>query len=183
MSPTVKAYVIDPLERAARTFVQQFSVLLLAAPAAGLLAQQNWLVAFDSGLFAAAVSLITSILTFRVPALSAALDLTLRVLKTGLQSFLGTLIAGQVLTISGADWRGALGVAVPVMVTAAITGLAALGIPSTNGASLLPGGTATALDDGSPLGVHDSQDTEPDGMFAPYEPDLEPVDPSPQPRV
>lgn len=168
MSPTVRAYVVDPLERAARTFVQQFTVILLAAPAAGLVVQQNWLLAADSALFAAVVSLITSILTFKVPVLGVVPDLVLRVLKTGLQSFVGTLVAGEVLDISHADWRGALGTAIPVMFTAFLTGLAAMGVPTTYGASLLPAGTAAAVDDD----VADIDSTDPNdtsGMFPPYD--------------
>jgi hypothetical protein len=131
-------YVVDPLERAGRTFAQQFTVLLLAAGSAGLLVSQNWLVALDSALFAAVVSVLTSVLTFKVPQLSVRYDLLLRVAKTFLQSFLGTLTASHVLSVSGADWKGALAVAVPVAVTAFLTGIAALGVPTTDGASLLP---------------------------------------------
>lgn len=171
MSPTIRAYVIDPLERAGRTFIQQFTVLLLAAPAAGLLVQQNWLAAVDSAVFAAIISLITSVITFKVPVLPVWADLLLRVLKTGLQSFLATLVAGKILTISGADWQGALGVAIPVMLAAFLTGLAALGVPSTNGASLLPAGTAVAIDDSDDVDP-DGDTEEPDGMFAPYEPEV-----------
>lgn len=169
MSPAFVSYVLDPAERAARTFVQQFTMLLLAAPAAGLVLQQNWLLAADSALFAAVVSLITSILTFKVPPQRADVDLALRVIKTGLQSFVGTLVAGHVLSISGADWKGALGVAFPVALTAFLTGLAALGVANTAGASLLPAGvTAAVPDDALP-------EEDVSGMFPAYSPDSDAV--------
>lgn len=148
MSPFFMNYVLDPLERAARTFVQQFVVILLATGTAGLLVHQNWLIGLDSAGFAAIVSLLTSALTFKVPALSANLDLLLRVVKTFLQSFVGTLAASQALDISHADWKGALALAIPVAMTSLLTGLAALGVSGTNGASLLPAGVVAAVDDG-----------------------------------
>lgn len=146
INPKVMAYVVDPLERAARTFVQQFVVVLMTAGTAGLLLHQNWLIGLDSAAFAAAISILTSVLTFKVPVLPTSADLLLRVVKTFLQSFLGTLSASQVLSVSGADWKGALAVAVPVALTALLTGLAALGVPGTAGASLLPAGVVTAVD-------------------------------------
>lgn len=133
------AYLLDPLERAGSTFVQQFVVVLLATGSAGLVAGQQWAAAADVAGFAAIVSLLTSALSFGVPRLSAAADLGLRVAKTGLQSFLGVL-AGDQLTgsVVHADWKAALAVAIPVMLTAALKGLAALAAPWSDGASLLP---------------------------------------------
>lgn len=137
-------YVLDPAERAGRTFVQQFTVMLLATGSAGLLVHQHWLVALDSAGFAAAMSVLTSVLTFKVPALPAWADLGLRVVKTFVQSVVGTLTAANVLSVSHANWHGALAVAVPVALTALLTGLAALAVPGTSGASLLPAGIGTA---------------------------------------
>lgn len=138
------AYVVDPLERAGRTFAQQFTVLLLASGSAGLMVSQNWLVAVDSAGFAAVISVLTSVLTFKVPVLPDWADLGLRVAKTFLQSFVGTVTAANVLSVSHADWKGALGIAIPVAMTALLTGIAALAVPGTNGASLLPAGLGTA---------------------------------------
>lgn len=149
ISAPVMNYVVDPLERAARTFIQQFVVVLMTASTAGLLVTQHWAVAADSALFAAIISLITSVITFRVPTLPSQLDLALRVVKTFLQSFLGTLAASQVASVSHADWKGALAVAVPVAVTSLLTGLLAIALPGTTGASFLPAGVAVAVDDGS----------------------------------
>lgn len=142
VSPKFAAYVLDPLERAARTFVQQFVVMLLAVGSAGMLLHQNWLISADSAGFAAIISLITSVLTFMVSPKPDIVDLVLRVLKTLVQSFFGTLVAAHVLSIQHADWKGALAIAVPVALTALLTGLAALGVPQTVGASLLPRGVA-----------------------------------------
>jgi hypothetical protein len=146
MSPFLVLYVVDPLERAGRTFVQQFAVLLLVSGSAGLLVTQNWVLALDSAGFAALVSLLTSVLTFKLSAQSVLVDLGLRVVKTFLQSFLGTLTATNVLSVAHADWKGALAVAVPVALTALVTGIAALGIPGTHGASLLPAGLVPAVE-------------------------------------
>lgn len=176
MSPTLQAYVLDPLERAGRTFVQQFAVILLAVPAASLLITQNWVFAADSAGFAAAVSALTSILTFKVPVLGVWPDLVLRGLKTGLQSFVGTISAGQIVTISGADWKGALATAVPVALTALLTGLAAMGVPTTYGASLLPVGTGVAVDADDPDAIDTTDPDSTEGMFEPYDPDDDVVD-------
>lgn len=115
------AYIVDPLERALRTFVQQFSVLLLASGTAGLLVSQNWLVAIDSAGFAAIVSLLTSVITFKVPALPDWADVGLRGVKTFIQSFLGTLTATNVLSVTHTNWKGALAVAVPVALASLAT--------------------------------------------------------------
>lgn len=152
-SAPVMAYVVDPLERAGRTFVQQFVVVLMSAGTAGLLVHQNWGLAADAAAFAAIISILTSVITFKVPALSVPYDLGLRVVKTFVQSFLGTLAASQVDSAVHADWRGALAVAVPVALTALLTGLAALGIPGTAGASLLPAGSVPAIEDEAPVEV------------------------------
>jgi hypothetical protein len=140
----VVAYVVDPAERAARTFIQQFAVVMF--PAGVLAAGQHWMLALDSAGFAAIVSVLTSVLTFKVPSLPNWADLGLRVVKTFLQSFVGTLSATNVLSVSHADWKGALAVAVPVAFTALLTGISALAIPGTVGASLLPAGLGAAKD-------------------------------------
>lgn len=146
VSAGVASYVLDPLERASRTFVQQFVVILLATGSAGLLVHQNWLIAADSAAFAAVVSILTSVGTFWVTAQTPSVDLVLRVAKTFLQSFLGTLVAQNVLSVEHADWKGAVAVAIPVALTALLTGLAAMGVPGTIGASLVPAGMAVAVD-------------------------------------
>lgn len=137
-------YVVDPAERAARTFAQQLFVVLLAGGTAGALVTQNWLLAVDSAGLAALVSVLTSILTFKVPALPAAADLALRVGKTAVQSFLGTIAAGNILDVSHVDWKASLAVAYTAAFAALVTGLAALGVSGTNGASLVPAGLGTA---------------------------------------
>ena len=118
----VAVYVVDPLERAARTFVQQFVIMLpIGSGAVGLIASQSWLVALDSAGFAAIVSVLTSVLTFKVPPLPNWADVALRGVKTFLQSFIGTLTTANVLSVAHADWKGALAVAVPVAVTSLAT--------------------------------------------------------------
>lgn len=134
LSPGVALYVLDPLERAGRTFVQQFVTVLLATGAA--MVTQNWLLALDSAGFAALISVLTSVLTFAVPPQRAVVDLVLRVGKTFVQSLVGTLAASGVL-LTQADWRGAVAVALP----AAFAALVSAGVPS-----LIPAGVARATE-------------------------------------
>lgn len=135
----VHAYLLDPLERAASTFVQQFVVMLMVGSSAALLVTQNYIVAVDTAGFAAIISLLTSAATFAVPKLSAGPDLILRVLKTGLQSFLGSLTASVVApSVVHAPWTGSLAIAFPVMMAALLKGLASFAAPWSEGASLIP---------------------------------------------
>lgn len=135
MSPNIALYVLDPLERAGRTFLQQFFVVLGTAGAAGLLAHQSWLVALDSAGFAAILSILMSVLTFKIPPLPVAGDIAARVVRTFIQSFVGTLGAAHVLSVSQANWSGALAVASTVAITALMTSLVAS--KGSNGASFL----------------------------------------------
>lgn len=135
----VRTYVLDPLERAGSTFVQQFVVILSVSSGVALLASQNWVVAADTAGFAAILSLLTSVLTFGIPKLPPVFDLLLRVLKTFGQSLFGSLTASVVApSVVHAPWLGALAVAVPVALAALLKGIAALALPQTQGASLLP---------------------------------------------
>jgi hypothetical protein len=139
MSPFVQSYVLDPLERAGSTFVQQFVVLLLATGSAGLVSYQQWGLAADVAGFAAILSLITSILTFAVPKLPVAADVAWRTIKTGLQSFFAVLAADTMThSVVHADWKAALAVALPTMIAALLKSLASLAAPWSEGASLLP---------------------------------------------
>lgn len=142
MNSIVKNYVVDPLERAGSTFLQQFVVFLSVSATGTILLSQNWLGAVDSAGFAAAISLATSVLTFYIPKLPALPDLILRVAKTFLQSYVGVLLASNVVSVIHTDWKGALAIAVPVAMTALLKGLVSLALPFTDGASLLP----TSLD-------------------------------------
>lgn len=135
----LRSYLLDPLERAASTFVQTLTVLLLATGSAGLVGYQAWGKAADVAAFAAIVSVVTSVLTFPVPKLPQAIDLLLRVVKTGVQAFAGVLASDQFThSVVQADWHSALATTVPVMLAALLKGLSALALPWTDGASLLP---------------------------------------------
>lgn len=147
MNPILRKYLLDPFERAASTFVQQLVIVLLTATGASLLVTQNWAVALDSAGFAALLSLATSLLTFWVSVKPPAVDLALRLLKTFVQSVLGTLLANNVQSVVHADWKGALSLALPVTLAALLKGIAAFSLPGTIGASLLP---APALPDAEP---------------------------------
>jgi hypothetical protein len=146
VKPTpLNAYVIDPLERAGSTFVQQFAVLLIPLLAAIqgshtlTISGNSWLMIADMSGFAAVISLVTSAATFAVPKLGVGWDLLLRVFKTFAQSFLGVISTAQfVPSVLHADWQYALSVAIPVSLTALIKGLASMAAPWSDGASLIP---------------------------------------------
>ena len=132
-------YVFDPLERAGTTFVQQFVNFLLAVGAGGLLVSQNWAGAADTAGFAAIISLILSVATFKVRPLSAVWDLVIRVLRTFLSSMAATLVADKAIhSVVHANWQAAAAIAIPVAFTALLKGIAALGLRETAGASLIP---------------------------------------------
>jgi hypothetical protein len=132
-------YLLDPLERAASTFAQQFVNVLLAGGAGGLLVSQNWSVAVDTAGFAAIISVLLSVTTFKVPNQPAQVDLMLRVARTYVASFVGTVTASHAThSVVHADWKAAAAIAVPVAFTAGLKGLAALSLRNTIGASLIP---------------------------------------------
>jgi len=140
MSAVLTRYVWDPLERALSSGVQQFVVFLSVSGAGALLTGQQWAGAFATAGYAVAVSLIMSVVTFQLPALSPYPDLAVRVVRTFGQSVLAVLAADQLNgSLVTADWRGAVAVAVPTALTALVKGLAAMSAPNTApGASLLP---------------------------------------------
>lgn len=148
VQPTaLHAYVLDPLERAVSTFVQQWVILitplLVLVNVNGhqqLGVSLNAIItASDMSGFAAIVSLITSIISFRVPKLPPAADLVVRVAKTYLQSFVASITLATFLpSILHADWKVALVGAVPVASLALLKGLATLAAPWSDGASLIP---------------------------------------------
>jgi len=176
ISHKVAAYIVDPLERAGRTFGQQFVVFLATAGSvSGLLTNQHWLTAVQASLFAAAISILTSVLTFWVPAQSPYADLLLRVIKTFAQSVGGIMLA-SVTTGTHASLQGAIAVALPVAGTALLLGLAAIGVPGTAGASLLPvtvnpaplgtdAGSVPAIEDADPISDDTVAPAPPDPPF------------------
>lgn len=131
-------YVLDPVERAGSTFVQTFVILLIGTGSVAVIGFQEWGHAANYAGFAALISIGTSVLTFSFPEFNPLADLVFRTIKTGFQSFMGVLIGGAVLSVTGADWKQALAVAIPVAVTALLKGLAALAVPQLRGASLIP---------------------------------------------
>jgi hypothetical protein len=142
-NPTFVKYVLDPLERAGSTFVQQFVVIIVGTGSVAVVGFQAWGHAANYSGFAALISIGTSILTFSFPEFNPLADLAFRVIKTAFQSFMGVLIGGAVLSVTGADWKGALAVAIPVAVAALLKGLAALAVPQLRGASVIPANFTT----------------------------------------
>jgi hypothetical protein len=144
---TAAKQFLNLAERAGTTFAEQFITVMLGTGAVSLVASPHWTVAGDRAGFAALVSIGTSLLTFGVPKLPAGIDAILRVLKTGLQVFLGDLIASSATpSLVHADWRHALAAGVVVMGPAALKVIGALGISTTDGAALIPHSlSATAI--------------------------------------
>jgi hypothetical protein len=138
MNDTLKKF-LNLGERAGTTFLEQFFTVMLGSGAASLLVNPHWASAADRAGFAALVSIGTSLVTFGIPKLPAGVDAILRIFKTGLQVFLGDLLASSnTPSLVHADWKHALAAGVVVMGPAALKVLAALGIQSTVGASVLP---------------------------------------------
>jgi hypothetical protein len=139
-SAFVTKYVLDPLERAGSTFVQQFAVVLLATGSGGLLLQQNWQVAGLTALFAAALSIIMWAAQLPLGVLPGKLDLIARVVKTFLASFGATLIASGATDVVHASWQAAAAIGFTAAMTALIKGLIAFNKPGTiTAASLVSG--------------------------------------------
>jgi hypothetical protein len=136
-------YFVDPAERAGKSFIQEFGVLLLPLLMVGgkyaNFISLPWLSILLSSLGAAVVSIFLSIVTSPVPKLSPYADFAVRLIRTFVGSLVGTLGASLVADgIVHAPWQSALGVAIDVTLAAAVTGIAALALPGTDGASLLP---------------------------------------------
>lgn len=147
ISPRVYKYLIDPLERAGSTFLQQISIVLLAVGGSNLLVSQSWLEAADAAGFAAIIALLTSYtgliggLNFADPAV----DLLRRVTLTFVQSFAGALIASAVdPTVVDAHWKGAAAVALIAALTAALKAASGASKPHTIGCAWFPAPTDRA---------------------------------------
>lgn len=138
MNAAIRKYAVDPLERAGSTFVQQFVVLALPYVVIGRALNVPWLALLSVAGFAGIISVLTSVLSFPIPKLSAGVDFVLRVAKTFLQSFLGVLVASHVTNVVHAPWQQSLLTAFPVAFLAFLKGLAAFAAPwSGADASLL----------------------------------------------
>lgn len=141
INPRVYKYLIDPLERAGSTFLQNLSIVLLATGGMSLLARASWLLAADTAGFAGIIALLTSYagliggLNFADPAI----DLARRVILTFVQSFAGALIASALdPTLVDAHWKGSAAVALIAALTAALKAVSGASKPNTIGCSWAP---------------------------------------------
>lgn len=125
-------------ERAFSTFAEQFFTVLLGTGAASLLVTPHITEAADRAGFAALVSLGMSVLTFGWSKQSDGVDNVLRILKTGLQVTLGDMMASGTTSLVHTDWTHALAAGLTVMGPAALKVLAAQGMATTAGGSLVP---------------------------------------------
>jgi hypothetical protein len=145
----VRPVVRDFAERALWTGGQQFVAVLLTTSTTSGVIDLPWRIALSTAAGAMGVSLLTTALQY-LPVLrrsvgkSFALDLALRLAKTFLASFLGTIGAMQldVLTFS---WSNALDLAVVATVGALAKGFLAAGPGIANNPSTLPGRTYAAV--------------------------------------
>jgi hypothetical protein len=155
-NPAFLKYVLDPAERAGKTFVEQFVVVLAIGGATlALQVQQHWFLAFDSALWAGLVTLVTTYvgiltgLSNRIPPYA---DLGRRVLLTFIQSVAGTMIAAGTSSAFHASWSGAIATAIPVTILAGVLAVAAMANPLMIGAGLLPVGTGVPGPAAQPAG-------------------------------
>jgi hypothetical protein len=145
----IPAIAQDFFERAAWTAGQQFLAVLLAIdPKSGFI-NLPWEIALATAAGAAVVSLFTTALLY-LPVLRAQVgknflaDLVLRLVKTFISSFLGTVGAMQfnVLTF---DWSNALDLAAVTTIAALAKGFLAAGPGDSHNPSTLPAAQYTSI--------------------------------------
>lgn len=120
--------VLDMLDRAGRSTLQQFVVVAFSAiPAINTVSRIPWYAALATGLGAGVVSLLTSLVSWKVPTLTFWPDIIVRVGKTFAQSLLATLGAG-VINLFSVPWVHALDMAIGAAALSLLTGLIATGV-------------------------------------------------------
>lgn len=142
MSPWIVKWIVDPVERAASTALEQIAAIIVPLGLVGgtlhVFVGTVWLNALDMAGFAFLLSLVTSYGTGFVPKLTTRWDFIWRLVKTYLQSFGGSMIASNVTSIVHFGWAYAATLAFTVTLGAAVKGGIAMSLPSTSGASLVP---------------------------------------------
>lgn len=140
---TVRAVASDFGERALWTGGQQFLAVLLATSSTAGLIDLPWRIALATATGAMVVSLATTALQY-LPLLrrwlgaSFALDLVLRLAKTFIASFLGTVGAMQ-FDVLAFDWSNAVDLAVVATIGALAKGFLASGPGAAHNPSTMPG--------------------------------------------
>lgn len=130
--------ILNLAERAGSTFAEQFFMVLLATGAISSASGHDFAVSADRAGFAAVMSIATSLLTYGWTKQSVVVDNILRILKTGLQVFVGDIVASHITSLIHTDWKTALAAAIAVMGPAALKVLAATALPSLDGGALIP---------------------------------------------
>lgn len=133
-SPVVNTWLVQPLEKALSTGLELFGTLLLATGSASILGGQLWLHSLDYAGFAALVSLVMAYLAIAV-VLQGWADILYRTAKTFVATFVGVLVVGPVLNLSGADWKAGLAAAIPAALAALLKSMVGTLNPSTLGGS------------------------------------------------
>lgn len=120
---SLKAWLIDALERAGKTVAQTFASVLLTLGVA-LHWTQFWH-ALDIALLAGVVSLLTSVLSIPISAtLNPVAQAAFRALLTFVQSALGFVAANTFLDLTSVPWLQVLQVALITTLTSVLTSLA-----------------------------------------------------------
>lgn len=137
--------VRDIAERVIWTFAQNAVVILLATGSAGLLDHQAWKKAALVGAWAALFALVTSVIAamadWHPTGQLAVID---RAVRTGLQSFLAVVVAGEFTSFADTGASAALATAAATGFLAALKSLVGLANGATVGdTTAVPAGVGT----------------------------------------
>ena len=139
--PTPPSKLVDIAERVVSTFLQAFMAALLATSSGGVNSHVDWLNAFMIGLFAALVSVVTSLLTalqsLQKYFVKPYVDLVYRTVITFGQTLLGLLVAAGAVSALTFDWDTALKASLIAAGTALVKGLIGVNSKATVGAATL----------------------------------------------
>lgn len=103
--------VIDMFDRAGRTTLQQFLVIAFAGiPAVGSVTHLAWYEALGVGVGAGVLSILMSLLSWKVPVLSFWPDVLVRMVRTFVQSLVASIGAGA-FNVFTANWGALLTIA------------------------------------------------------------------------
>jgi hypothetical protein len=131
-------YLLDPLERAGRTFAQVFLVAVLGVGPLLHMEGQVLLGAFLSALFAALISFFSAQITNMAGLIfDNGWDVLIRVTRTFLTTLLGVMSTTGVTTFVDVNWIHAIDVSLAAAAVSFLNSIAKLADPNTIGGSTL----------------------------------------------
>lgn len=134
---------LDVLDRAARTTLQQFIIVAFAAiPAVGSITRVAWYEALGVGIGAGILSILMSLLSWRVPVLPYWPDVAVRMARTFVQSLVASVVAGA-FNIFTADWGNLLTLALAAAMASLATSLATSSVKGVDASASLVYDTTT----------------------------------------